>query len=151
MTIADLLITNGTLVTPGTQYAADILVRDGRIEAILASGSAATAREAVDAAGLHVLPGAIDVHTHVRDPGLAWKETWATAGRAAAVGGVTTIFDMPNTDPRANRHKPRTQQMRGVVSPSPLLLRRFVGHALLRHAPYLARGMRLQLLHDVPG
>ena len=97
--VADLLITNGTLVTADTQYAADILVRDGRIEAILNSGSAPAAREVVDAVGLYVLPGAIDVHTHVRDPGLTWKETWTTASRAAAVGGVTTIFDMPNTDP----------------------------------------------------
>ena len=99
MPIADLLITNGTLVTPDTQYPADLLVRDGRIEAILASGVAAPAHQVIDAAGLHVLPGAIDVHTHVRDPGLTWKETWTSASRAAAVGGVTTIFDMPNTDP----------------------------------------------------
>jgi len=99
MRMADLLITGGTLVSPDGEVAADLVVRDGRIEDILATGSESAAREVIEADGLHVLPGAIDVHTHVRDPGLTWKETWTTASQAAAVGGVTTIFDMPNTDP----------------------------------------------------
>jgi allantoinase len=97
--MADLLITGGMLVSPEGNVAADLLVRDGRIEGVLAPGSGGAAREVIEADGLHVLPGAIDVHTHVRDPGLTWKETWTTASQAAAVGGVTTIFDMPNTDP----------------------------------------------------
>lgn len=99
MRMADLLITGGTLVSPEGTVAADLVVQDGRIEGVLAPGSGAAAREVIEADGLHVLPGAIDVHTHVRDPGLTWKETWTTASQAAAVGGVTTIFDMPNTDP----------------------------------------------------
>ena len=57
------------------------------------------AREVIDAAGLHVLPGAIDVHVHFREPGFSHKETWTSATQAAAVGGVTTVFDMPNTNP----------------------------------------------------
>jgi dihydroorotase len=97
--MADLLITGGTLVSPEGTVAADLVVRDGRIEGVLAPGTGAAARDVIEADGLHVLPGAIDVHTHVRDPGLTWKETWTSASQAAAVGGVTTIFDMPNTDP----------------------------------------------------
>ena len=57
------------------------------------------AREQIDARGLHVLPGAIDVHVHFREPGFSHKETWTSATQAAAVGGVTTVFDMPNTNP----------------------------------------------------
>lgn len=99
MTTVDLLITGGILVSPEGEAAADLLVHDGRIEGVLAAGSATSAREVIEAEGLCVLPGAIDVHVHVRDPGLTWKETWTTASQAAAVGGVTTILDMPNTDP----------------------------------------------------
>src|SRR5712675_3003749 len=57
------------------------------------------AGEILDARGLHVLPGAIDVHVHFRDPGYAHKEDFATGTAAAAFGGVTTVFDMPNTIP----------------------------------------------------
>ena len=57
------------------------------------------ARETLDAAGLHVLPGAIDVHVHFRDPGYPHKEDFASGTAAAAFGGVTTVFDMPNTIP----------------------------------------------------
>ena len=57
------------------------------------------ARETLDASGLHVLPGAIDVHVHFRDPGYPHKEDWASGTAAAAFGGVTTVFDMPNTIP----------------------------------------------------
>ena len=57
------------------------------------------ARETDRADGLHLLPGGIDVHVHFRDPGLTHKEDWGTGTRAAAAGGVTTVFDMPNTLP----------------------------------------------------
>ena len=57
------------------------------------------ARETLDATGLHLLPGAIDVHVHFRDPGYPQKEDWASGTAAAAFGGVTTVFDMPNTVP----------------------------------------------------
>jgi dihydroorotase len=57
------------------------------------------AKETVDASGMHVLPGAIDVHVHFRDPGYPHKEDWESGTAAAAFGGVTTVFDMPNTIP----------------------------------------------------
>ena len=96
---ADLRISGGTLVTHEAAYPADLLVRGGRIAAILAPGELGPALETIDATGLHILPGAIDVHVHFREPGFAWKESWATGTRAAAAGGVTCVFEMPNTNP----------------------------------------------------
>src|SRR5439155_7493984 len=69
---------------------------------LLAIGDASAmpaAREVLDAKGLHLLPGAIDVHVHFREPGYTHKEDWQTGTAAAAMGGVTTVFDMPNVDP----------------------------------------------------
>ena len=92
----DLLIRGGTAVLPWGEAAADIGVRDGRIAAI---GAAGTADEVVDAAGLHVLPGLIDPHVHLRDPGDPAVETVATGTKAAVLGGLAAVFDMPNTSP----------------------------------------------------
>ena len=96
---ADLVITGATLVTDTAAFAASVAVRDGRILAIGAPGAMPPARETLDAGGLHLLPGAIDVHVHFREPGYTHKEDWGTGTAAAACGGVTTVFEMPNTDP----------------------------------------------------
>ena len=93
------IITGGTVVTETGRQGADIGISGGRIVAIAAPGTLGGAGEVIDAAGLLVLPGAIDVHVHFREPGLAHKEDWATGSAAAALGGVTTVFDMPNTVP----------------------------------------------------
>jgi dihydroorotase len=94
----DLLIHNGTLVLPWGEAQADVGVRDGRIAAIAPPGDA-TAEQAIDAAGLHVLPGLIDPHVHFRDPGDPAIESIPTGSRGAVLGGITTVFDMPNTSP----------------------------------------------------
>jgi dihydroorotase len=94
----DLLIKGGTVVLPGATLACDIAVRDGLI-ADLGDLNAAAAGEVVDATGLHVLPGVIDSQVHFREPGLEHKEDLATGTAAAALGGVTSIFEMPNTKP----------------------------------------------------
>ncbi len=96
--IFDLVIRNGRVATPGGVIEADIGVRDGRIAALGAIG-ADRAGEAIDAAGLHVLPGVIDAHVHFREPGLTQKEDFETGSRAAVLGGVTSVFEMPNSDP----------------------------------------------------
>ncbi len=92
----DLLLRNGTCVLPWGEAAADVGVRAGRIAAIGVQG---TADEVIDAAGLHVLPGLIDPHVHLRDPGDAAVESIPTGTRAAVLGGITAVFDMPNTTP----------------------------------------------------
>ena len=92
----DLLIRNGIAVLPWGEAAADIGVRDGRIVALGVPGSA---EETIDAAGLHVLPGLIDPHVHLRDPGDPAIETIPTGTKAAVLGGLAAVFDMPNTSP----------------------------------------------------
>jgi dihydroorotase len=96
---ADLVIHNGIVVSPESTMAASVAIKDGRILAVGAAESMPPATETLDAAGLHVLPGAIDVHVHFRDPGYPHKEDWSTGTASAAFGGVTTVFDMPNTVP----------------------------------------------------
>ncbi len=100
--IADLVINGGTIVTPNASYQASIAVKDGVIHAIGAADAMPPGREILDASGLHILPGAIDVHVHFRDPGYPQKEDFASGTAAAAFGGVTTVFDMPNTLPTIN-------------------------------------------------
>lgn len=94
----DLLLRGGTVATPSGVVTADIGVRDGLIAAI---GSLAHARAAgkFDATGLHVLPGVIDTQVHFREPGNEHKEDLETGSRAAVLGGVTAVFEMPNTNP----------------------------------------------------
>ncbi|MGY8667098.1 dihydroorotase [Bradyrhizobium sp. UFLA05-109] len=94
----DLLIRNGTCVTPWGEEAANVGISGGRI-ATLSAATADTADQVIDASGLHVLPGLIDSHVHLRDPGDATVETLGTGTRAAVLGGIATLFDMPNTNP----------------------------------------------------
>jgi dihydroorotase len=94
----DLLIRGGTVMLPWGPAETDIGARDGRIVAIGAA-SADTAETTIQATGLHVLPGLIDPHVHLRDPGDASVESIPTGTRAAVLGGIATVFDMPNTAP----------------------------------------------------
>lgn len=134
--VGDLWIRGGTIVTAGRTFVGDVIIRNGRIDAVVERGGsgdedrdaseagdgsgdrdAAADRDAsgdrgaaadrdrfghipvLDATGKFVLPGLIDVHVHFRDPGLIHKEDFRTGTLAAACGGVTTVFDMPNTLP----------------------------------------------------
>ncbi|MCC6904265.1 MAG: dihydroorotase family protein [Anaerolineae bacterium] len=96
-----LLITGGLVITPEGIHAHDILIRDGLIQAVGDSvrDSAPTDAGRVDASGLHILPGLLDMHTHMREPGGAHKEDFTTGTAAALAGGVTAIGAMPNTAP----------------------------------------------------
>lgn len=94
----DLLIRGGTVATPNGIAPADVGVIDGRIAAI-GSLSTAKAAELFDASGLHVLPGVMDTQVHFREPGNRHKEDLASGSLAAILGGVTAVFEMPNTNP----------------------------------------------------
>ena len=94
----DLILRGGSCVLPWGTVPADIGVIDGRIAAIGAARDA-TADQVLDVTHLHVLPGLIDPHVHLRDPGDPAIESIATGTRAAVLGGITTVFDMPNTSP----------------------------------------------------
>ena len=76
----------------------DVGISNGRIAAIGGLGSASAA-ETIDCKGLHILPGVIDTQVHFREPGLTQKEDLETGSRAAVMGGVTAVFEMPNTNP----------------------------------------------------
>ncbi len=97
--IADLVIRNGKIVSPDNVIDGSVAIKDGRVLSIGAAEAMPPAAETFDATGLHLLPGAIDDHVHFRDPGYPQKEDWASGSAAAAFGGVTTVFDMPNTIP----------------------------------------------------
>ena len=94
----DLILRGGEAVTPSGRGMADIGVRAGKIAAI-GQLSAESAGEVFDATGLTVLPGVIDTQVHFREPGLEWKEDLETGARGAVLGGVTAVFEMPNTRP----------------------------------------------------
>ena len=94
----DLIIRGGTIVNHAGEGLADIGVSGGRI-AVIGDLSRASADAVVEAKGLHVLPGVIDTQVHFREPGGEHKEDLETGTRAAALGGVTAVFEMPNTAP----------------------------------------------------
>ncbi len=94
----DVILRSGTVVNQDGEGVRDIAITDGRIAAIGALGQA-DAAEVIDCKGLHVLPGVIDTQVHFREPGLTHKEDLETESRSAVMGGVTAVFEMPNTNP----------------------------------------------------
>lgn len=94
----DTIFKNGTVANHDGTHRADIGVTAGRIAA-LGDLSAADAGEIIDCAGLHLLPGVIDTQVHFREPGLTHKEDLESGSRSAVMGGVTGVFEMPNTNP----------------------------------------------------
>jgi dihydroorotase len=94
----DAIFKNGTIVNQDGTHAADVGVRAGRIAA-LGNLKADSADTVTDCAGLHILPGVIDTQVHFREPGLEHKEDLASGSLSAVMGGVTGVFEMPNTNP----------------------------------------------------
>src|SRR5688572_8313441 len=104
MSAQSLLLCGGRTIDPANERdeTADVLIRDGRIEAIEPAIDAPDAT-VFDATCLVVAPGLIDLHVHLREPGFPDKETIATGTAAAAAGGFTTVCCMPNTNPTLDR------------------------------------------------
>jgi dihydropyrimidinase/dihydroorotase/allantoinase len=99
----DLAIKGATLVTEQGTYAADLGVEGDRIAAITHTGGLPAARREIAADGCLLLPGAIDIHFHVRAPGHPQRGTFITETQAAAAGGVTTVLEMPISVPGCAR------------------------------------------------
>jgi dihydroorotase len=120
--VADLLITNAR---PYGEDAVDLLVRDGVVTEIGSELQASDGVEVLDADGAVLLPGFVDLHTHLREPGGEESETIETGSRAAARGGYTAVFAMPNTDPVADtavvvEHVRRRGEEVGLVDVHPV-------------------------------
>ena len=94
------IIRNGRIIDPanGRDEIGDLVLVDG----VIVSQKDDREAEIIDATGLVVAPGLIDIHVHLREPGFSWKETIESGARAAATGGFTTIVCMPNTSPVAD-------------------------------------------------
>lgn len=92
-------IINGKIVSSKHTYSADVVIRDEKIEAIVAPGTEIMADEVIDAAGKYVIPGGVDEHTHMMDPGITEREEFETGTAAAAYGGITTVVDHHRTVP----------------------------------------------------
>jgi dihydroorotase len=101
--MSDILILNGRLVDPasGMDAERDLLLRHGKVAAVEKPGgfNDVKAKEVIDATGMVVAPGLVDVHVHLREPGQTYKESIKTGTAAAAAGGFTTVVAMPNTVP----------------------------------------------------
>nr|MBA3651330.1 amidohydrolase family protein [Chthoniobacterales bacterium] len=98
------VIRNGRIIDPvnDRDEIGDLFIVDGRIVENPGVGDRKSEIETIDAAGLVVSPGLIDLHVHFREPGFGWKETIESGARAAAAGGFTTVVCMPNTSPVAD-------------------------------------------------
>ena len=111
-----MLIKGGRVLDPasGRDGVYDVLVRDGIIAAV-DSRIPESGNDIIDAAGCFVMPGLVDLHVHLREPGFEYKETVKTGSAAAARGGVTTVFAMPNTKPAADSVE-MIDRINGIVS-----------------------------------
>lgn len=112
-----LIIKNGIVVNEGQACRASVVVEDGFIKNVIREGEnteacacldGSSCDSEIDADGCYVLPGVIDSHVHFREPGLTAKADMESESRAAAYGGVTSFFDMPNT----SRRPPRSKRLR---------------------------------------
>ena len=107
----DIVLSGGALVNHDGETRRDVGFRDGKIAA-LGDLSRAAAGERIDCTGLHVLPGVIDTQVHFREPGPTHKEDLETGSRAAVLGGVTAVFEMPNTSPTTVTPEDLAEKMR---------------------------------------
>ena len=114
----DHIIRHGEIITPTDQYTANIYIKDGKIAASTNEELVGDASEVTDATGLYILPGLIDTHVHSRDGGATHKEDFFHSTQAAAAGGITTIFEMPNTNPTINNRENFEKQVENLQSKS---------------------------------
>jgi dihydroorotase len=142
MTVADLVIRSGKVAGPDSVIDASIAIKDGRVIAVGDDAIMPQATETLDARGLHVLPGAIDDHVHFRDPGYPHKEDFASGTAAAAFGGVTTVFDMPNTIPPTGTPAALAAKLKMAAEKAHVDfgLYALLGEDTIEHVPELAKG-----------
>ena len=108
---ARIILTNGTVVREGQQLRADVLVADGKIVCVKENITPEVGDKVIDCSGKIVCSGLVDLHVHLREPGLSAKETIATGTAAAAHGGFTTVCSMPNLSPAPDNMEHLQQQL----------------------------------------
>lgn len=111
----DHIIYNGTIATSKDIFKGNIYIKNGKIAAITSEDLGGNATEITDASGLYVLPGLIDTHVHSRDGGAPEKEDFFHSTQAAAAGGLTTIFEMPNAIPAITNTKNLKSQIENLI------------------------------------
>jgi allantoinase len=114
--VATLIVRGGTVVTDGGVYRADIVARDGVVVGLTSDAGdlVGGADEVIDASGLMILPGGVDAHTHMREPSTRDREGFQTGTSAAAAGGITTIVEMPQSDPPVTDGASFAQKRAGI-------------------------------------
>jgi allantoinase len=118
--VFDVVIEGANVVTVDGIRRADVAIDGERISAVLSPGTRPGARRRIDASGLHMLPGLIDTHVHIRDPARPDRETFTSGTAAAAVGGITTVCEMPTSEPPVNTGE-RLRARAAAVAPRALV------------------------------
>jgi len=121
---SSLVIKHAQIVSSQKIFQADVLIEHGKIKQV---GEGLLASQVIDATGLHLIPGVLDPHVHFRDPGLEWKEDFETGSRAAASGGVTSFFEMPNTAPSTTTRETMKQKKQRASQKSLVNYNFFIG------------------------
>lgn len=145
--MATTLILHATLINEGMRFPGSVLIKDGKIDKILPSETDYQADETIDATGMYLLPGVIDDHVHFRDPGLIHKADMVSESRAAAAGGVTSYFDMPNCKPQTTTLEALNAKSDDAATKSLVNYAFFLG-ATVENANMLSE---LKDRHDIPG
>lgn len=141
--LESILLKDIEIITPTDSYHGDMLVKNGKIAAIEPNINA-SAEYVIKEKGLTVIPGVIDPHVHFRDPGATHKEDIASGSHAAASGGVTTFFDMPNTNPATITREAMAQKKAHAATQSSVNYNFYIGAT----ADNLSE---LQTVENVPG
>ena len=138
----DLLLRGGIVVNQDGRAERDVGILDGRIAAI-GDLAGASAGRTIACGGLHVLPGVIDTQVHFREPGLDHKEDLESGSRAAVMGGVTAVFEMPNTEPQTTSAGGARRQGRAAATTACIAISPSGSAARTRMSPTVAELERL--------
>ncbi|MHA1959166.1 MAG: dihydroorotase [Candidatus Thorarchaeota archaeon] len=141
----DLLLANGFAILEGREVIRSVGIDADKIEGIYAPGSEPSSNDSIDCEKKYILPGAIDAHVHLRDLNLSYKEDFLTGTMAAAAGGVTTVVDMPNSDPPTISRESLDKKI-GIVQE-----KRYVNVGFFSGIEWDAEGFDSRLRRDVLG